>query len=278
MTRSADDGDVTLALQRLGATARLERWRRYPWQLLTEPPETPAMHMALDEVLLDAVARGDRPPSLRIWEWASGAVVLGRYQSVRNEVDADAAAEHDLAVVRRITGGGAMFVVPEGVVTYSLYAPLELVAGLSFRESYAFLDAWVVQALRDMGVEASWQPINDIASPGGKIGGAAQTRRGGAVLHHVTMAYDLDGQVMSSVLRVGREKLRGKGIASADKRVASLRAQAGLPRERIERQLVSAFRDLHGLRQGAVTASERALAEELAPTKHTSHDWVHLLP
>lgn len=270
--------EVAVALQRLGASARLERWRRYPWQLLTEPPETPTMHMALDEVLLEAVARGARAPSLRIWEWASAAVVLGRYQSVRNEVDEDAAAKHGVSVVRRITGGGAMFVVPGGVITYSLYAPLELVAGLSFRESYAFLDAWVVQNLRDMGVEASWQPINDITSPGGKIGGAAQTRRGGAVLHHVTMAYQLDGPVMTAVLRVGREKLRDKGIASADKRVAPLKAQTALPRERIERQLVSAFRDLHGLRQGAVTDSERKLAKDLADAKHASHDWVHLLP
>lgn len=273
-----DAQEVSAALERLGAAVSLERWRRYPWQLLTGPPETPAMHMALDEVLLDAVARGDRRASLRIWEWASGAVVLGRYQSVRNEVDEGAAAEHGLSIVRRITGGGAMFVLPGGVVTYSLYAPLELVSGLTFRESYAFLDAWVVQTLRDMGVDATWQPINDIASPGGKIGGAAQTRRSGALLHHVTMAYDLDGRVMASVLRVGREKLRGKGIASAAKRVAPLKDQAGLPRARIERQLVSAFRDLHGLRQGTLTTSERGLAEELADAKHTSSDWTHLLP
>lgn len=270
--------EVGSGLEHLSPMARLERWRRYPWQLLAGPPETPAMHMALDEVLLDAVARGHRLPSLRLWDWASGAVVLGRYQSVRNEVDAAAAAKHGLDVVRRITGGGAMFVLPGGVVTYSIYAPLELVSGLTFQESYAFLDAWVVQTLQGMGVDASWQPVNDITSPGGKIGGAAQTRRGGAILHHVTMAYDLDGQVMASVLRVGQEKLRGKGITSADKRVAPLKAQTPLPRERIERQLVGAFRDLYGLRQGALTDPERNLAKDLAHAKHASHDWVHLLP
>ena len=266
------------ALRSLGRDAVLERWRRYPWQLLTEPPESPAMHMALDEVLLDAVALGRRPPSLRVWEWSSGAVVLGRYQSVRNEVDEAAAAGHGLDVVRRITGGGAMFVLPGGVITYSLYAPLELVAGMSFRDSYAFLDGWVVQTLRDMGVDARWAPINDIVSSGGKIGGAAQTRRGGAVLHHVTMAYRLDGAAIASVLRVGREKLSDKGIMSAEKRVTPLAQQTGLTRDRIERQLVSAFRDLHGLRQGAVSASEHALAEELAVAKHASPAWVHLLP
>lgn len=270
--------EVSPTLQDPGAMIRVERWRRYPWQLLSEPADTPAMHMALDEVLLDAVARGDRPPSLRIWEWACGAVVLGRYQSVRNEVDEEAAVKHGLEIVRRITGGGAMFVLPGGVITYSIYAPLELVSGLTYRESYAFLDAWVVRTLRAMGVDASWQPINDITSPEGKIGGAAQTRRGGAILHHVTMAYDLDGQAMATVLRVGREKLSDKGIVSAAKRVAPLKAQTGLPRERIERQLVGAFRDLYGLHPGALTTSERDLALDLADTKHTSRLWIHLLP
>ena len=49
-----------------------------------------------------------------------------------------------------------------------LAAPLELVAGLTFQDPYAFLNSWVVQTLRDMGVEALWQPINDITSPTGK--------------------------------------------------------------------------------------------------------------
>jgi lipoate-protein ligase A len=66
--------------------------------------------MALDEVLTQRVGARERPPTLRFWPWAAPAVVLGRFQSVRNEVDEEAAREHGIRVVRRMTGGGAMFV------------------------------------------------------------------------------------------------------------------------------------------------------------------------
>lgn len=81
------------------------------------------------------------------------------------------------AVVRRISGGGAMFVEPAGTITYSLYAPESLVAGMSYAESCRYLDDWVIGALTgDLGVSAWYQPLNDIASARGKIGGAAQTQ------------------------------------------------------------------------------------------------------
>lgn len=195
-------------------------WRDHAWEFVHDVPREPALQMALDEVLAEQVGSGERPPTLRIWEWASNAVIIGSFQSLANEVDLDGAAKHDVTVVRRISGGGAMFVEPGNTITYSLYVPESLVSGLSFVESYAFLDDWVVGALNDLGIAASYQPINDITSPAGKIAGAAQKRfAGGAVLHHVTMAYDMDASKMLEVLRIGREKLSDKGTTSANKRV-----------------------------------------------------------
>jgi lipoate-protein ligase A len=151
--------------------------------------------MAIDEVLLEEVAAGRRPPTLRIWEWPAPAVVIGSCQSLRNEVDTEEARRLGFTVVRRISGGGAMFIEPDNTITYSLYAPESLVAGLSFAQSYPFLDDWVIGTLTgDLGLAAWYQPLNDIASGQGKIGGAAQKRRASAVLHHVTMAYDIDTQ------------------------------------------------------------------------------------
>src|SRR3546814_7903520 len=89
--------------------------------------------MALDEVMLDDVAAGRRPPTLRIWEWAGSAVVMGRFQSLRNEVDAQAARRHGIEVVRRISGGGAMFIEPGNTITYSITAPMTLVEDMTFR-------------------------------------------------------------------------------------------------------------------------------------------------
>src|SRR5699024_4933609 len=138
------------------------------------------------------VAAGRRGPLLRIWEWDSPLVVIGSFQSVRNEIDAEGAARHGIDVVRRISGGGAMFMESGNCITYSLVVPASLVEGLSFVQSYAFLDSWVLEALGTVGIRARYEPINDIASDKGKIGGAAQKRlASGVVLHHATMAYDM---------------------------------------------------------------------------------------
>ena len=179
-------------------------WNDYDWQLIHEAPQRPALHMALDAVITDEVGAGTRPPTLRIWEWSAPAVVIGRFQSLKNEVDPEGARRHGIEVVRRVSGGGAMFVEPGNTITYSLSVPQALVHGMSFQESYEFLDGWVIRALHDLGIKAWYQPLNDIASEAGKIGGAAQARRGGAVLHHVTMSYDIDAEKMVKVLRIGR--------------------------------------------------------------------------
>ena len=120
--------------------------------------------------------------------------------------------------------------------------PTSLVEGLSFERSYSFLDEWVIEALADVGVDAHFVPLNDIASERGKIGGAAQKRfASGAVLHHVTMAYDIDADKMLEVLRIGREKMSDKGTKSANKRVDPMRSQTGMTRDAILESFAASF-------------------------------------
>ncbi|MEU1920562.1 biotin/lipoate A/B protein ligase family protein [Streptomyces albogriseolus] len=273
---------VGIAVRR--ALAHATDWTDYDWQLVHEGPQPPALHMALDEVLTAEVAAGRRPPTLRVWEWASPAVIIGSFQSLRNEVDPEGARRHGVDVVRRISGGGAMFVEPGNTITYSLSVPEALVQGLSFQDSYAYLDDWVLGALGDMGIRAWYQPLNDIATDQGKIAGAAQKRivgpdgAPGAVLHHVTMAYDIDADKMIEVLRIGKEKLSDKGTKSAKKRVDPLRRQTGLPREAVIGRMVDSFRARYGLTQGKVTDEELARAQELVGTKFTAPEWVARVP
>lgn len=258
--------------------SELARWRKYRWQLIYGEAFDPAMQMALDEVLTYRVGRGERPPTVRFWEWTAPAVVIGRFQSLRNEVDLEEANRYGITVVRRITGGGAMLTEPGRVITYSIYAPPELVAGMSFQESYAFLDAWVVEALRALGIDAWYQPINDITSANGKIGGAAQARRHGAVLHHTTMAYDIDPEKVPRVIRIGREKLSDKGVRSAERRVAPLRQQTNLPRETIQEFLIRTFAERHGLEESTLRPDEIDEARELVRTKFGTWEWTAILP
>jgi lipoate-protein ligase A len=253
-------------------------WRDHDWQLLHTGAQSPTLHMALDDVLTHEVGAGRRKPTLRIWEWAAPAVVIGRFQSLRNEVDADAAHRHQIEVVRRISGGGAMFIEPGNTITYSIYAPLSLIKDLSFRAAYAFMDEWVLAALAELGIKAWYQPLNDITSEGGKIAGAAQVHRAGAVLHHVTMAYDIDATKMLDVLRIGREKLSDKGTLSAAKRVDPLRSQTGLPRAAVIERMIATFRRLHGLHDDVLRPQEMADAKALAVSKFSTAAWTADVP
>lgn len=253
-------------------------WNEFDWQLIHEGPRDPALHIALDQVLTDEVAAGRRPPMLRFWEWDARCVVIGRFQSLANEVDPRGAERHGVNVVRRITGGGAMFMEAGNCITYSIHAPESLVEGMSFQESYAFFDQWVIDALDHLGIQAWYQPLNDITSPAGKIAGAAQARRGGAVLHHVTMAYDIDAAKMLEVLRIGREKLSDKGTKSAAKRVDPLRSQTGLPRENIIEHMIDTFRRQHGLADTTPRDAELESARRLVAAKFGTPEWTSVVP
>jgi lipoate---protein ligase len=121
--------------------------------------------------------------------------------------------------------------------------------------------------------------LNDITSPHGKIGGAAQKRLGsGAILHHVTMSYDMDAEKMVRVLRIGREKLSDKGTKSAQKRVDPLRSQTGLSREEITQRMTETFVARHGGVSGVVSEGEFLAAERLVAEKFTTTEWLNRVP
>jgi lipoate-protein ligase A len=268
---------VAIAVRR--ALGHATGWHDHTFEVIHDEPREPHLQMALDDVLARAVGEGQRGPTLRVWEWERNTVVIGSFQSLRNEIDAEGAKRHDITVTRRVSGGGAMFIQPGNTITYSLYVPTSLVEGLNFERSYAFLDDWVLGALGELGIAATYVPLNDIASPAGKIAGAAQKRYvSGAVLHHVTMAYDIDADAMLEVLRIGREKLSDKGTKSANKRVDPLRSQTGMTREAIIDSFLAHFASRYATVPGAVTEAELERARELAEAKFATPEWIGLVP
>ncbi len=96
---------IAVAVRRAMTDART--WADYEWEIVHDASVSPRMHLALDEVLAQRVGEGRRKPTLRFWEWDESAVVIGSFQSVKNEVDPpEGAAKYGFEVVRRISGGG----------------------------------------------------------------------------------------------------------------------------------------------------------------------------
>ncbi len=242
-------------------------------------------------------ARRTRPctwRSTRCWPWSrrrtppahaadlgvgEPAVVIGSFQSLRNEVDADGAR----GTVSTWSAGSAVAArCSSSRATPSRTRcphPTSLVEGC-LRRLLCLprrLGSRCVQ--RDLGVTPWYQPLNDIASDGGKIGGAAQKRLAtGSVLHHVTMAYDIDADKMLEVLRIGREKLSDKGTpvrASGSTRCA---ARPGWRGRTIIDRMIDAFRRRYGLTEGKVTDEELARAGEAVRRKFGSAAWTARVP
>ena len=113
----------------------LERWRDLKPTVIHDKPRDPNEQMGTDIAWAREVAAGKREPTLRIWEWAAPAVVIGKFQSLEDEVNTAVAQKEGFTVVRRCTGGGAMFIEPGNTITYSLYAPFDFTQGISIEES-----------------------------------------------------------------------------------------------------------------------------------------------
>ena len=248
------------------------------WDLITASPQTAHMHMALDEVLLERVIAGARRPAVRFWTWTENALVIGSHQSVMNEVDQAAAHRLGFAVTRRMSGGGTMICEPDRTITYSMYLPATAVASMTFRQSYAALDAWAVRAFVALGVPASYREINDIISPRGKIAGAAQARRRGHVLHHTTIAHTMDPALVRRLIRLGREPLSERGARSADKEVSPLSWFTDLDCSAVTAHLERFFASSFRVEPGALARDEVADAERLVATKYATPAWINRLP
>jgi lipoate---protein ligase len=225
-------------------------------------------------VLLDRVVAGRRGPALRFWEWGEPALVLGSHQALRNEVDLEAAAELGFTVARRMSGGGTMVVEPGRTITYSLYAPDSVVAGLSFVDSFARLDAWAVDCLRGLGAPAGYRPVNDIVAPEGKIGGAAQARRRGFVLHHTAIAHAMEPAIVPRLIRIGRERVSPRGVRSAERTVSPLERWLPLDRDEVVSALSACFGAIHPTRPAHVGSDELAEARALAAAKYATPEWI----
>ena len=268
---------VAVAVRR--ALSKATGWADHHWNVIAPSVLPTHLNVALDEVLTEEVGAGRRNPTLRFWDWEEPSVVIGSFQSVRNEIHPDGVARHGITVVRRISGGGAMFMEAGNCITYSLYLPQTLVDGISFADSYGFLDAWVMAALEKMGISAFYVPLNDIATEQGKIGGAAQKRlANGGMLHHVTMSYDIDADKMVEVLRIGKEKLSDKGTRSAKKRVDPLRRQTGLARTDIVAAMMDVFAERYAATPSELTDAELAAAHQRVEAKFGTAEWLHRVP
>ncbi len=231
--------------------------------------------MGFDEALLVLRDRGEIPPTLRLYMWNPSSVTIGYFQRIRDVVNLEYAEEHGIPVVRRITGGGAVYHDAYGEVTYSIVLDVKGVL-TDVQESYRLICSGLVKALELMGLKAEFVPVNDIVVSGKKISGSAQTRRRNTLLQHGTLLVSTDLNVMEKVLRVPRQKLESHGVVRIRDRVTtvSIEKNKHMSPEEVIPYLIEGFRKALGVRfvEEKPSLEEVELARRLEE-KYRSREW-----
>ena len=240
------------------------------WRVIALAENTAAQNMAIDHAVSDAVAAGGMP-TLRFYTWKPNAVSIGTFQSMHDEVDVERCRQNGVDVVRRRTGGGAVYHDNKGEITYSVIAPEGGFSGIT--ESYHIICGWIVKSLAILGITAEFKPINDICVAGKKISGNAQTRRQGVLLQHGTILYDVDVDTMFSLLKVPNEKIRDKMIAAVKERVTRVLNFADVSRDELYQALLKGFTDGKEWEFGTLTNDEKRRADELMRTMYSKDEW-----
>jgi len=169
-------------------------------------------NMAVDEFLL----YNCKEPILRIYGWSRPCISIGYFQNI-DEVDYKKCNDMNVDVVRRITGGGAVFHDIE--LTYSFVTKN---FPQSIMESYKEISEVIIQALKNLGLDAKFSPLNDVTVDGKKVCGNAQTRKNSTLLQHGTVLLEVDVEKMFSLLNVPIEKISDKKILDVKNRVAGI--------------------------------------------------------
>lgn len=185
------------------------------------------MNMSIDEAIMTARIVGAVPNTLRLYRWMPSAVSIGYFQDIRNEVNLEACRAHEVDVVRRPTGGGAVYHDSEGEVTYGIAVDEKSLGAPDATSMYRVLCGGLIHALNILGVEANFDSGSPRRCPnilvsGQKISGSAQLRRRGVTLQHGTVLIDLDLEKMFTFLRVPWAKSINEIIKIASKKHTSI--------------------------------------------------------
>ena len=228
----------------------------------------PYFNMAFDEYALEQLPLDE--PLFYLWQ-NRPAVIIGLNQNAYAEVDIQFLREHDIALVRRVTGGGAVY-HDQGNLNYTIVG-----RSADLNRDYPEYTRYMQQALQALGVRAELSGRNDILVDGRKVSGYAKRVYKDRLMVHGTLMYDVDLDILEKALNPPAEKLVGKGIASVRSRVMNLREcmpqVKGIEdlKERLERYLSHNYTDTEYM----LTEEAKHAIEQAAERKFATQEWVY---
>jgi len=227
----------------------------------------PARNLALDEVLLEGVAAGAAPDTLRFWECPSAFVVIGSSQQLREVANEFNCLRDSVPILRRCSAGGAVVQGP-GSLNFALALSYEnYPETAALHASYAYILDRVASALASIGIPATRQGISDLAVEGLKCSGNAQRRKRNAFLHHGTLLYRVEPGMMRRYLPEPEDRPEYRGARHHDEFVRAAAATS----EALRMAVTQAF--CPDALPGALSAEETHAVDMLAREKYASRAW-----
>ena len=227
----------------------------------------PRWNLAMEQYVFEKLPKG----SQCIYFWRNhNTIVVGKNQNTVGEINNEFVRQHGITVVRRMTGGGTVY-QDLGNLNYSFIAD----AGEQGQIDFQRFCAVIVEALASYGVAAQISGRNDITVDGKKFSGNAQLISHGRVLHHGTIMFSTDLEVLSKALQVDQQKIESKGIQSVTSRVTNLSEHlpAGTSMESLKSRILTHISRQEPLVPYALTSTDRAAISAIVDKRYATWAW-----
>lgn len=236
-------------------------------EYINSPCTDPCWNLALEQYVFDSL---DRSKSyFMLWQ-NHNTIVVGKNQNTVAEINSDFVRAHDITVVRRLSGGGAVY-HDLGNLNFTFITDADKMDGIDLH----MFCVPIVETLRSFGVQAEISGRNDITVDGKKFSGNSQYVREGRVMHHGTIMFDSDLDRVAQALHVDQEKIAAKGVVSVRSRVTTVRQHMPHPveLEEFRRVLLDNILAQQPGEEYIFTEADKAQIARLREQRYATWEW-----
>jgi lipoate-protein ligase A len=254
------------------------------WRLLKLESRDAFTNMAIDEAILRARIVGKVSNTIRFYRWKPSGVSIGCFQDIFSDVYVENCRKSGVDIVRRITGGGAVYHDYDGEITYSVIVDGKGLgcADMDIVSAHKIVCEGLVEAVKILGTTAEFNSLDPTQCPslairGRKISGSAQIYKKGVLLQHGTFLVDINYEKMFTFLKVPWAKTLLDVLEVSKKRLTCVKqeVESRISMEEAYEALVRGFEKALKIQpvDEELTSYERKLAETLRERKFATQNW-----